>query len=121
MKTAADRFGDYLTESQTVATEIRGLDDVIPDFETHALIEASLFKWSSRRRICKTIDGRLACVPKSSEPGDVICTLLGAEVPYVLRPMATGFYSVIGESYVDDIMHGESLSHNRMLRTFRLL
>jgi hypothetical protein len=120
MKTAADRFGDYLTESQTVATEIRGLDDVIPDFETHALIEASLFKWSSRRRICKTIDGRLACVPKSSGPGDVICTLLGAEVPYVLRPMAKGFYSVIGECYVDDIMHGESLSHNRML-SFRLL
>jgi hypothetical protein len=101
--------------------EIRGLDEVIPDFETHALIEASLSKWSSRRRLCKTIDGRLACVPKNSGPGDIICTLLGAEVPYVLRPMTKGFYSVIGECYVDDIMHGESLSHDRMLRNFRLL
>jgi hypothetical protein len=121
METAAQTFEDYLLEAQTTVTGIRGLDETIPHFETHALIEASLSKWSSRRRLCKTRKGRLACVPKSSKRGDVICTLFGAEVPYVLRPMAKGFYTVIGECYVDDIMHGESLSDNRMLRNFRLL
>lgn len=120
MESAAERFEDYLTESQTAATAIRGLDEVIPHFETHALVEASLFKWSSRRRLCTTSNGRLACVPKSSRQGDVICTLFGAEVPYILRPIAKGFYSVIGECYVDDIMHGESLSDDTMPREFQL-
>jgi hypothetical protein len=84
------------------------------------LSKASLHKWSSRRRFCTTNNGQLACVPKSSREGDVICILFGGEVPYVLRPIRDGYYSVIGECYVDNIMDGESLSHGTMPREFQL-
>jgi hypothetical protein len=120
MESAPQRFNDYLIESKTTVKEVRRLDEVIPHFEKHAIIEACLHKWSSRRRFCTTANGRLACVPKSSHEGDVICILFGGEVPYVLRPIRDGYYSVIGECYVDNIMHGESLSDDTMPREFRL-
>jgi hypothetical protein len=120
MASASERFNDYLIESETTEDGVRGLDEVFPHFEAHAIIEASLHKWSSKRRLCTTTSGRLACVPKSTHEGDVICILFGGEVPYVLRPIRDGSYSVIGECYVDNIMHGESLSHDAIPREFRL-
>lgn len=120
MASASQRFSDYLIESMSTENAVRGLDEVIPYFETHAIIEASLHKWSSRRRFCTTAKGRLACIPKSSRKGDVICILFGGEVPYVLRPISDGYYSVIGECYVDNIMHSESLSDDTMPREFQL-
>ena len=120
MSSAADRFEGYLTESQTTVNEVRGLDEINPHFQTHAIIEASLDRWSSRRRFSVTSNGRLACVPKGSRKGDAICILFGGEVPYVLRPTGDGFYTVVGECYVDNIMHGESLSHDTISREFRL-
>ncbi|TVY80444.1 Heterokaryon incompatibility protein 6 OR allele [Lachnellula suecica] len=120
MSSASDRFKDYLAESLTTVNEIRGLDEVIPHFETHAVIEASLDMWSARRRFALTHNGRLACVPKNTKEGDVICILFGGEAPFVLRPTSGGFYAVVGECYVNDIMQGESLSHDTISREFRL-
>lgn len=120
MSSASERFEAYLIESKTTVNEVRGLDEVIPHFEKHAIIEASLDRWSSRRRFSVTGNGRLACVPKGSREGDAICILFGGEVPYVLRRTGDGFYAVVGECYVDNIMHGESVSHDTMPREFRL-
>jgi hypothetical protein len=120
MSSASEKFEEYLIESQTTVNGVRGLDEVIPHFETHAIIEASLDRWSSRRRFSVTRNGRLACVPKGSREGDAICILFGGEVPYVLRPAGGGFYAIVGECYVDNIMHGESLSHDTISREFRL-
>jgi len=120
MASAPERFKEYFTESQTTVDGIRGLDEDIPYFTTHAIIEASLDRWSSRRRVSLTCNGQLACVPKSSREGDIICILFGGDVPYVLRPACDGFYTVVGECYVGNIMHGEGLSHNRISREFKL-
>jgi len=96
-----------------------------PKFSTHALIESSLEKWSSKRRFCRTSKGNLACVPPGTREGDLICILYGGEVPYVLRPLRAGstdLYAVIGECYVDGIMHGEALSRGiSRLRHFKLV
>jgi len=120
MLSASEKFEEYLIESQTTVNRVRGLDEVIPHFETHAIIEASLDRWSLRRRFSVTRNGRLACVPKGLREGDAICILFGGEVPYVLRPAGGGFYAIVGECYVDNIMHGESLSHDTISREFRL-
>lgn len=120
METASNYFHECLVESQTAPTGIRGLDQFIPYFENHAIIEASLYQWSARRRICRTLNGQLACVPKTSEKGDIICVLFGGQVPYVLRPRNDDCYAVVGECYMDGIMHGESLSDDAVTREFRL-
>ncbi|KAH7026620.1 heterokaryon incompatibility protein-domain-containing protein [Microdochium trichocladiopsis] len=61
-----------------------------------------------------------------AEKGDVVCVVSGAEVPYVLRPVAavddTGEhresrkpqrYTLVGDSYLADMMHGEVLEDSR--------
>jgi hypothetical protein len=120
ISSASGRFRDYLVEAQTTDCGIRGLDESTPHLTTLAFVEASLDRWSSARRFSVTKQGRLACVPKDSEKGDIICILFGGEVPYVLRPTSDGFYAVVGECYVDGIMHGESLSSDRVSREFKL-
>ncbi|KAH8763885.1 heterokaryon incompatibility protein-domain-containing protein [Hyaloscypha finlandica] len=120
MANAPTRFADYLQEAQTSPPGIRSVTEA-PRSEKHGLIEASLSRWSSQRSFCVTRTGALACVPKTSRNGDVICVLFGGEVPYVLRPTGTGSFWVIGECYVHGIMHGESLSHDAEVTEFRLV
>ncbi|KAK5989088.1 hypothetical protein PT974_10586 [Cladobotryum mycophilum] len=41
-------------------------------------------------------------------PGDVICVLVGASVPFILRPCEGGdLYQLMGEAYVHGVMYGE--------------
>lgn len=89
------------------------------DFKNHERIEASLEKWSSKRRICLTRKDKLAFVPQSAKETDIICVLYGSRVPYVLRRIEEGYYQVIGECYVYGIMDGEALDDN-IERDFRL-
>jgi hypothetical protein len=118
---ARERFAEYLSEAQNLPEGIRGLNEAIPGFETHSIIEESITRWSSNRRFCKTTNGALACVPKNARNGDIICVLFGGEVPYLLRLSGRGFYRVIGECYVHGIMHGESLSHDTEVVEFQLI
>lgn len=89
-----------------------------PSSMGHTLIESSLEKWASKRRFCTTARGRLGFVPTEAGPGDLICILYGGELPYLLRLQGSNSYSVLGECYVDGIMHGEALSGDS-LRTKR--
>ncbi|KAE8447185.1 hypothetical protein EG329_011016 [Mollisiaceae sp. DMI_Dod_QoI] len=61
--------------------------------------------------LCTTAKGYLAAVPHTTEVGDCIVVLAGAEVPYVLRP--TGDHCrFIGPCYVHGIMDGEAFPEN---------
>ncbi|KAL1852485.1 hypothetical protein Daus18300_012166 [Diaporthe australafricana] len=71
----------------------------------------SMAKWSAVRRFCFTSNGRLGHLAPGSEPGDCICVLGGAEVPFVIRPIsgdAEGTYQLVGECYLDGMMYGEA-------------
>ena len=48
---------------------------------------------------------QLACVPKPAESGAVICVIFSGQVPYVLRRKSNGDYTVVGECYLDRVMH----------------
>ncbi|MCJ1437038.1 hypothetical protein MMC27_006423 [Xylographa pallens] len=41
--------------------------------------------------------------------GDVVCVVLGGEVPYVIRPKKNGHYLFVGECYVHGLMDGQAL------------
>jgi hypothetical protein len=91
------------------------------DLETYRLVEDSLEKWASKRRFCTTENSRLGCVPTAAKEGDIICVLYGSEVPYILRRIEGGGYMVVGECYINGIMHGEALSDVRFrTEEFRL-
>jgi hypothetical protein len=71
-------------------------------------IDASIVHWSFARWFGVTTSGRLANVPISASPGDIVCTFLGGSVPCVLRPRADGCYTLVGECYVQGITNDEA-------------
>ncbi|RGP78905.1 hypothetical protein FLONG3_2810 [Fusarium longipes] len=52
--------------------------------------------------------------PAPMMEGDLLCVLFGAAVPFVLRPVQGG-YQLVGECYVFDLMHEQSLDLTRAL------
>jgi heterokaryon incompatibility protein (HET) len=44
--------------------------------------------------------------PQLLQPGDWVCVLFGAKVPYILRPY-NGNYKLVGEAYLHGVMDGE--------------
>jgi len=118
---APEFFTDYLADAKTLPPGFQGMDERGVPFENITLIEASIQQWASKRRFCVLEGGRLAFVPSTAMAGDVVAVLFGGEVPYVLRRVSSRGYLVIGECYVDGIMHGEALSDgNSRITDFQL-
>ncbi|KAF2097135.1 hypothetical protein NA57DRAFT_77390 [Rhizodiscina lignyota] len=69
------------------------------------------------RRLCVTEAGRIGLIPPLSKQGDVLCVLLGAKVPFILRqsencqagqgPQDARLFKLVGESYIHGAMGGE--------------
>jgi hypothetical protein len=54
--------------------------------------------------------------------GDIVCVMYGSDLPLVLRRVGNkGFYKLIGDCYVEGIMHGEALDMGLEEREFRLI
>jgi len=63
-----------------------------------------------RGRSCfTTTEGYIGLAPRETRSGDIICVLLGSDVPLVLRSKGEGKYSVVGECYCHGIMDGSAL------------
>jgi hypothetical protein len=58
--------------------------------------------------LCATTTGYIGLCPHGTRDGDLIFFTMGADVPYVLRPLEDhNAYELIGEAYVQGAMHGE--------------
>jgi Heterokaryon incompatibility protein (HET) len=53
--------------------------------------------WS--RRFAVSEKGYFTLLPGTVKTGDVLCILVGGEMPYVLRPLANGRFQMLGEWY----------------------
>jgi Heterokaryon incompatibility protein (HET) len=117
---AAEQYHEYEFDCKSHPAGVDIMKHFNKNSRQHALIDASIQKWSSRRRFCVTENGHFACVPKDAKPGDQICILFGANIPYVLRPTGHGYHQVVGECYVNGIMHGAGLEDELEPTRFRL-
>lgn len=77
------------------------------------LIESSLMGVGCHLHFCTTEEGRFGQVRSQARNGDLIYVILGAELPFVLRPTGKGTYTLIGECYIHGLMAGEALSDDR--------
>lgn len=69
----------------------------------------SAFKYACQnRRVFVTWNGHLGVGPRMMKEGDCVAVVYGSGVPYLLRPH-NGCFRVVGQCYVDGIMHGEGL------------
>ncbi|QIX02031.1 hypothetical protein AMS68_007548 [Peltaster fructicola] len=60
------------------------------------------------RVVIVTATGYMGLAPHGAQEGDLLFVVLGSDVPYLLRHKDDG-YELIGEAYLQGIMHGEAL------------
>lgn len=72
-----------------------------------ALIPDQNYMTSAGWRFFKSPQGYYGLARSRARPGDQICVLLGADVPFVIRPLGRDEYLLVGEAYVHGVMHGE--------------
>ena len=70
------------------------------------------------RRIFLTEDGTAGLGPQAMLPGDMVCVLYGANVPFILRrcwdeEKEQRYYLLVGECFVVGIMEGEAVEAQR--------
>jgi hypothetical protein len=78
------------------------------------------------RRMFRTKGDLMGMGPKSMQEGDVVCVLLGAKVPFVLRAVEgekkePRRYRLVGEAFVFGYMNGEILEEKKEVQTFWLV
>ncbi|CAI9637141.1 unnamed protein product [Alternaria burnsii] len=82
-------------------------------------IDAFKTSWvheSWHRRFFITQDGHMGLGPPQMLPGEKIAILLGGSVPFCLRTVPDapkGHYTLVGDTYVHDLMDGEGVPPNR--------
>ncbi|KAH8755177.1 hypothetical protein BGZ57DRAFT_933466 [Hyaloscypha finlandica] len=59
------------------------------------------------QRFFMTEKGYMGIGPTGCANGDIVCVLLGGELPYVLRPVGNERYKMVGQCYMHGIMDGE--------------
>jgi hypothetical protein len=89
--------------------------------QSFALVRSLLLglkRASMRRRFCFSERGYVGLVPPFAQTGNLICVMLGAQAPLVIRrvePMAKERegtrYHLVGEAYLHGLMYGEALAH----------
>ncbi|MCJ1471782.1 hypothetical protein MMC13_000423 [Lambiella insularis] len=72
------------------------------------------------RRAFTSKQGHLGLGSAGVQQGDMVCVILGLEVPVILRRLSTIRYVFIGDAYVYGIMDGEAMKNDPAIETFVL-
>ncbi len=105
-----DYLFDFFTEGYVLPEEVR-----VTILTYGGLVEQSVAGVTESRRFCRTEQGRLGQVRAEAREGDVFACIVGAEVPYLLRPSGEkeGVYTLVGDTFLLGVMQGEALSDSR--------
>ena len=100
------------------------LQETIQEFRRQEALAVPFIRQLSRimagRRVFRTNHTLLGLGHEATRPGDHIFLLLGARVPFVLRPISPAegnsraCYEMVGEAYVHGIMQGEALARGHL-------
>jgi hypothetical protein len=87
-----------------------------------AMVSAASLRMHGKRLVIPD-SKHVGLAPWNSAEGDVLCVLLGCSFPVILRPV-NGYYTLIGEVYVDELMNREAIAQPQeglyTLITFKL-
>ncbi|KAB8222317.1 hypothetical protein BDV33DRAFT_201571 [Aspergillus novoparasiticus] len=72
---------------------------------------------------CCTVMGKVGIVPTKTRVGDRIAVFRSGRVPFILREKETlrDHYEVIGECYIDGMMHGEYIEQSAQYQDINLV
>jgi Heterokaryon incompatibility protein (HET) len=98
-------------ESLRSLTEYEVIKGLYRSNVTECSLRWNFFKPTTRPIM--TENRRLGLAPALTQTEDIVCVLLGAKAPLILRPSDNGTYKIVGEAYVQDIMFGAMLNDER--------
>jgi hypothetical protein len=105
------KHGYYIGENTSQSPRRRGsvLDEAdLASNPGHNALQTLTLGPTRGRNMFVTGTGWLGLAPHGTQQGDVIFVVVGADVPFVLRQCGEA-YEIIGEAYVEGIMHGEAM------------
>lgn len=70
---------------------------------------ADAFPACNGRKVFYTKNGHLGVGPMAMRSGDIFSILFAARPPFILRPVGDQ-YTLVGEAYLYELMHGEVIS-----------
>ncbi|RSL55634.1 hypothetical protein CEP53_007038 [Fusarium sp. AF-6] len=101
---------DFTTISELEELATEGNGPLFLDAVTTACVGRCLFS---------TRSGLSGVGPLDTRPGDMICIIYGTAVPFIVRPCeGKQGYTLVGECYVHDLMHGEIVGDERYEETW---
>ena len=115
-KIVLELFMERITSSMKSTAEFQVYPGMIESFLDE-------IRYLYGRKFCITKENRLALVPERTQPQDIVAILLGANRPYVLRPVGDK-YILIGDTYIYGLMNGEAFhgpSSKQSLREIRIM
>ncbi len=105
------KHGYYITSAQKGRRNSL-LDEVdISDDTFHSASQTLTLGPTRGRVFFASSTGFVGLAPYGTRQGDLIFVVLGADVPFILRPLEDDEgYELIGEAYVQGVMNGETIS-----------
>lgn len=94
-------FDDYADKVLGSLVDIEGAEQTMASI---AIFLDRMEEVSQGRKLFLSTDGYLGLGPAEMQHGDVVVYLDGAEVPFILRPLPTGDFTLVGETYVYGLM-----------------
>ncbi|EEU41739.1 uncharacterized protein NECHADRAFT_87764 [Fusarium vanettenii 77-13-4] len=102
--------GEFITMSELEELATEGNGPLFLDAVTTACVGRCLFSTGSHMGGVGPLDTR---------PGDMVCIIYGAAVPFVIRPYEDKqWYTLVGECYVQHLMHGGVIGDERYKGTW---
>jgi len=117
IKAESQPSGFWKTQSDTAAEMISSMKSIQ---NPEAISYMAMMREMQGKRPFMSIKGYVGIGPASIQPGDIICVLLGARVPYILRSVESGGFTLVGEAYCDGIMDGEIVKGTPLKEAFEL-
>ncbi|KAF4443717.1 Heterokaryon incompatibility 6 OR allele [Fusarium acutatum] len=109
------KYSMFIKEISTSFLRLTLAEDQLPKEcikgeEAFAIKALGFFAAIARsRRFARTDMGLVGYVPMRASRGDLVVVLYGSKVPFVVREKGHGRYALVGECYMDGIMHGEGI------------
>jgi len=111
----ARAFGRFVTQSASLSVAGKRLDSYFTSAAEHfpqSAIDAveRLWRFSRTQRLVFTRNGRLGMAPNEAQKSDIVCILLGCDVPVLVRlgENENDPVRIVGSCYIHGIMAGEA-------------
>lgn len=84
-------------------------------------LTSQIIRKAYRRRVFATDTRFLGLGPDSNKDGDTVAVLFSQLTPLVLRPTGSGSYTLLGDAYVEGIMHGAIMKTSPTITTLSIV